>query len=216
MRVVRSMLVLPLMATLVGCWAVEVGSGHEVEEEREVGRFERIEVHNGLQLRATLGLEREVWVRGDDNLVDLVRTRVRGDTLVIDVREGLGVAPVAGLVIEVMNPMLRELDASGGSDVRINRIDEPDLKVEASGGSHVALIGDVTDLEARASGGSVLALEDLVADFAHVHTSGGSIARVHVLEEISVEASGGSHVKVSGDPRVTKRDLSGGSRLTLE
>ena len=63
------------------------GSGDAVTEERDVGSFKRIESSGSADIFVTIGDELSVKVTLDDNLIDLIETKVRGKTLKIDSRE---------------------------------------------------------------------------------------------------------------------------------
>lgn len=215
MRSVVVAVSLSFQMSLAGCLGVVIGSGDEIEDSRDVRDFSRIAVHQGLEVYATVGLERSVTVRGDDNLVRRVTTVVRGGKLDIDVEDWMTLAPVAGLVIDVTVPSLEALSASGGSRLTVDGIDADELRVEASGGSRVMVEGVVGELSAHASGGSGLRLHNLPAEFADVEASGGSEIDVRVTEEVRIEGSGGARIRISGRPVVARQSLSGGSSVDI-
>lgn len=215
MRSVVVAVSLSFQVGLAGCLGVVIGSGDEIEDMRNVREFSRLNVHQGLEVVASVGLEHSVTVRGDDNLVPRVVTEVRNGTLDIDVLDWVSLAPVAGLVIEVTAPALEEIGASGGAQVMVDGIDADELRVQASGGARVALEGVVGELSAQASGGSGLRLGRLAAEFADLYASGGSTINVQVLEEVSIEGSGGATIRISGRPAVRRQILSGGSSVEI-
>ena len=72
-------LVLTAVLALPACDHV-IGSGHFLEERREVPAFHRVEVCSGLHATVEQG-RHSVIVRGDDNIVPHVATEVRDGVL---------------------------------------------------------------------------------------------------------------------------------------
>lgn len=94
--------------------------------------------------------------------------------------------------------------ASGDSVAHLFGVDVDELEIEASGGSWIRLDGRATTLEGEFSGGSQLTASECRAEDVELELSGESFVDVHVQKTLRVEASGGSEVLYSGDPKVTK------------
>ena len=70
---------------IVSCNVIgEIGSGNVIREERKVSSFNGIEVSGAYDIKLIQGTANSVIIEADDNLMDLIRTEVRGSTLVID------------------------------------------------------------------------------------------------------------------------------------
>src|SRR5690349_10486914 len=63
-----------------------IGSGHAVSVLHKTGRFSVVEVAGAANAVVRVGAKTRVVVRGDDNIVPLVRTEVSGGRLVISER----------------------------------------------------------------------------------------------------------------------------------
>jgi hypothetical protein len=100
--------------------------------------------------------------------------------------------------------------ATGGSDVKLE-IDADEIDCSTTGGSDVTLIGNTTVLKASSTGGSDLKANKLRSSFCSVSATGGSDAYVWAEKEISISATGGSDVYISGNARVVKKSVTGGS-----
>jgi hypothetical protein len=200
----------------VGCNSVQ-GNGHIVEQTPTVGAFEQVSVHQGIAMTVRVGSEQSVKVRGDENLLELVRMEVRDGVLETVVPPNTTLVPSEQLQVEVVAPSLTGVSASGGSSLTATGLPAvDDFTVNASGGSTVTLSGEGTPrLTLSASGGSQLDLGDFPVARLEVQASGGSVLEVSVSESVTGGMSGGSRMTGVGQPSV-QVDLSGGSTVELE
>lgn len=222
---ISRLLFVPLLATCVAAHA-------QNRETRALTGFDAISVGGGIDLFVRQGADVRVEVESDDDLAEIV-TEVRDGTLEIRRERSLSRFFDWGDhgAVHVTLPALTALTASGGSDVRAEGTFSGDkLAIVASGGSDVAIDVAVAALEATASGGSDTRLSgtartarlqssggsDLDASRftvaeATVESSGGSDISIGVSESIVANASGGSDITYSGDPRSVNVNASGGA-----
>jgi hypothetical protein len=190
----RTILAVAITLVLGACGAV--GSGDIITEQREVDTFDRVEVRGGMavDLLVEPDATQEVTVTFDDNLLDRVVTRVRGNTLIVEFDGGAQFTG-AGRFVAVIMPSLEAVIASGGADV-IGSGAENTIQVQASGGSSV----DLTDMAART---------------VELEASGGSDVVVFASQTVTGETSGGSDVTVFGNPSEVSINSTGGSDVSL-
>jgi hypothetical protein len=217
---------------IVPFFAASIGVHAQDRETRPLADFDAISVGGGIDLVLRQGDDFRVEVESDDDVAEIV-TEVRDGTLEIRrdrTRSGFFDWGDNGTVYVTL-PALTALTASGGSDVRAEgTFSGDDLAIVASGGSDVALDLAVGTLAATASGGSDTRLRgsartarlhssggsDLDASGftvaeADVQSSGGSDVSLTVSEKIVANASGGSDITYSGDPRTVDVNASGGA-----
>lgn len=199
-----------MLTVAVGCTSTVSGSGTPKDEARAVTAFDRVDMGGIGRLELTIGSEPSLSLHGDDNLLPLVKTTMRGSTLVIEDAKNL--APNVDLVLRATTPALRGLDASGGVRVIVVGATGAELQLDGSGGSTIDVKGQIERLTAKASGGAHLALTELAAKEADVDASGGSTIELTVEARLGAEASGGARVRYAGSPKVTK-DTSGGASI---
>jgi hypothetical protein len=120
-----------------------------------------------------------------------------------------------------------DVSASAGSNVSqagFSLLGGGDLSLEISAGDLVISMGGGGDAELRGSAGKMacdiksggnLNAPDFRVKAAKIELSGGGDARIHVDEELLLNASGGSQIYISGDPHIDA-NLSGGSELHRE
>lgn len=209
------------------------GSGKAIEDKRAVENFTAVEIGGSLKGEIIVGEPFSVVVKGDDNLVPLVQTKLDGNQLEVEVKNRVDIRPKAGLSIIIRMPKLERAEASGASELKVGGATGPQLELEASGASHlhaagvsgdalkvgasgaseVKLGGGVAKLEVDLSGASSLAARELTARTADVDVSGASNADVTSQEAVSGSASGASSVRVWGNPPKLAVDTSGASSV---
>nr|NQU90627.1 DUF2807 domain-containing protein [Bacteroidota bacterium] len=191
------------------------------KQERSVDRFSGIDIGGAFNLYFTQGEAGPVVVEADENLLDNIETKVKGDVLYINSSH---IKTASKLNIYISNPVLELLKVSGAATVKSeNTIRNPSLEIEASGASRVELDIEVGNLETNASGASFLRLSgladkhsidcsgaaeikaaDLVTRKTEAQLSGASKATVNATEEVDSESSGAGILKVIGDPEIIK------------
>jgi hypothetical protein len=224
-RPLRALLIIVAISAVGACnWFSNKvqGSGRKVEDRRSVQDFTAVEVDGALEGQVVVGQPFSVVLAGDDNLLPLVSTEVRGGRLIVRMKDRVDVDPRAGLTATIHLPRLERaevngastltvtassgvgpnlvLAASGASKVSAAGLKLESLKLEASGASHVEVTGSAGRLQAEVSGASHLAARELAVRTAAVEVSGASHAEVNGQEDVSGSASGAANVAVWGSP----------------
>jgi Putative auto-transporter adhesin, head GIN domain len=208
-RAVVILLIAALLATgmaALGCdtQARVRGSGTPATAERPVSGFDTVEVSGALDVRVTRAPAFSVKVTADDNIVPLILTERRDNTLQVRTKGGQRYDALARQPrIEVTMPSITRLEATGASTITASGVDAPSLDIEASGASTVEATGRAERLELNASAASRLRLADLIARTAEVRASGASSIEVQVSDTLAGQVSGASSVQYRGQPRLS-------------
>jgi hypothetical protein len=112
------------------------GSGRIASETRTVQEFDRITIGGAFDVEVTVGPAVSVTLTGDDNLLPLVGTEVRGATLHVEPERDLD--PTDDIHVRITTPRLRGLSTSGSSEVRATGIRSPAFEAQVSGSSELA------------------------------------------------------------------------------
>jgi hypothetical protein len=200
-----------------------------IEQNRNVSDFDIIHIEDGVDLYITQGNRQSVTVKADEEYMDQVITKVEGNTLYIETQGRISNPEALDVYVTV--PNLRELHASGGSDVYAEegmkmesftldcsggsdtrmKLEVGTLYCQTSGGSDADLSGEVQNLELESSGGSDFNGKNLRVVNARVRSSGASDAWIYATGEVDVEASGASDVHIKGDAKIVRAKASGGA-----
>lgn len=214
----KSFLVMSLIVFFTSCDTRVVAQ--EYNDIRQVSHFSKIKVQQGIDVYLTRSDNESIKISTKGYHPENIITEVIGNELHI-YREGKS-WNMAYIKVFLNYTELNAIDASGGSDVVTeNQLIADELYLKASGGSDMKLDIQTSYLEGHTSGGSDLHLKgtaevmnvtasggsdikgnDLLSKRGIIKVSGGSDAVVFVSDEIEINASGGSDVYVSGNPRV--------------
>ena len=98
------------------------GSGDRVTESRDVADFNKIRTSGACDVYVSFGDTRSVTVTFDDNLVDLIKTEVKGKTLRIYSEESY--SSRKSCKVEITVPKLVAIKSSGSGDFELSGFDD--------------------------------------------------------------------------------------------
>ena len=188
-----------------------VGSGSRASEKREVSDFSGINVGGVFQVEATAGKDFSVEIEADDNLLALIKTEVRGNTLRLETKEKI--SSKNPIIVRLTAPNLENIDVSSASKVSLSNVSNENLIIDASGASKITVSGESANLVINASGASKIAAESLRAESAAVDASGASNVEIFAVKELKTDVSGASNVIYQGNPTNLIKKTSGASSV---
>lgn len=223
----RNLAVLLLLVAIFGITACNAtivnGSGDLITETREVSGFDGIELSGSGEVIITQGGDESLTVETDDNVMEHVRTEVRGGTLHLGFEEGLNLIDPTRLVFTVGVDDLSELSISGSGNVESDSLDTDRFSVTVSGSGNVQiddltadsvearisgsgnvdLAGEATTQDVTISGSGKYRAGDLQSDTAEASISGSGEATVWVTESLDSNISGSGSVDYYGRPSIS-------------
>lgn len=201
------------------------GSGVRTSVTRSVTTFDRVDVGGEYDVVIRVGTAQSLVLEGDDNLLPLIRTEVRGGTLHVDadedmrsrepIRITIGVAALnavhsggsSDIAIRDVRSDAFDASVSGSSDLTANG-DFGDLTASISGSGEIHMSGTADRVDGRVTGSGEMDLLEVRARSARVDVSGSGGATVQVSERLDAKVSGSGDVRYRGEPAVTA-DVSG-------
>ena len=229
----RTLIALASLAALTGCaiivapgdgetrvhtaWSSDAkeGNGVAARDQRAVAALPAISVSGSLPVEVRVGPAPSLVVEADSNLLPLIVTETRGDTLRIHSEKSL--RSKTPLRIVYTTPRLAEVNASGATRVEVSDLNGAPLDVKKSGSSEVRLSGKVGNLNARSSGSGLLDASRLRIDGIDVTLSGSSRMRLGEVkgDHARMELSGSSSLDASGAVRSLSARVSGSANVDL-
>jgi hypothetical protein len=188
-------------------WNGVVGSGVAATETRHLPAFDGIELDGANDVVVHVGGAQSVVVRGDDNLVGRVTTRVSGDRLVIGTTGTFRTA--SPMRVDVRVPELTAASLSGAGNVTLRGVEAPRLDVRLSGSGALRASGAVTRLDVELAGSGDVQLGRLVARDVSAGISGTGRIVVHARRRLDASVRGVGTIVYSGDPAHVKTSVSG-------
>ena len=206
---------------LVGCVIVPVGvrgSGEIVSEAREVGSFEAVELASVGELRITQGESTALTVEADDNILPLIRTEVRGGTLVIDTVPNRSINPSQTPRYLLTVATLEGIGVSGSGNVRAEPLNSNALTINVSGSGEVRLAALTAEsLNVEISGSGSLTIDELAVEQSTIDLSGSGeveLAGETVSQALAISGSGAVRAADLSSQTATV-EIAGGGEATL-
>lgn len=224
-----ALLALPALAADVA------GSGKVVSEKRAITGFQGVAAHGSIKLVLRPATAESLELRGDDNVLPLIETRVVDKNgvpmLEIGARRGQGYSSRNPVVVTVDLPVLKVIALAGSGDAVADGFKTGSLKVALAGSSDLKLrqltaeelnlsIAGSGDFESNgravkatitiAGSGDVKAAA-LEADDVSVRIAGSGDAKVNARKALSVSIAGSGDVEYTGDATVKSSVAGSGS-----
>lgn len=184
---------------LTGCWLPEIGNGNVESEVRALEPLSGLDVSAGLDVDVVLdAASDEIELTCDDNLLDNIRTSMRGGVLVVDVVPSIRTSSRCSLYIQTTGT-LEFLDVSGSGDITVRNPASSLRSVSVSGSADVTMLDGVGD-------------ENLSIDV----SGSGSVDVGEVLDgDVRVSMSGSGHVSAYGHGQALDVAVSGSATTLL-
>jgi len=120
--------------TLVSCSKEQIkGPGNVVEEQREVGDFDEIDVAGVGNLIVEMGDEESLRVTTDDNLLPHIKTETKGHKLVISIERGVSLDPSESIAYHVTAKELNTIAFAGAGRLDVAALTSEDFSLKVAG-----------------------------------------------------------------------------------
>lgn len=203
------------------------GSGRRADDVRAVERFSAVKVDGPIDVVLKASDREQVTVNFDDNLLQLVETRVvAAETPILEVR----IQPNAGfkssrkpkVTIEfkaisalslrgsgdahadVLRGPLLAISVAGNGDVKVDHMDVDVLGVSIGGNGDFAASGRADEQGFSIAGSGDVLAGDLVGQTVKVRIAGSGDVRVHAQQLLDVAVAGSGDVVYRGSPMIRK------------
>ncbi len=206
------------------------GNKKVVTEQRKISTFNKIDISGEFEVLLNQSNKEKLELEVDENLLSLIETEVKNNTLYISSKEPIGSAKSLKIYISLieidalnisgaielknkgtLNLNKLTIDASGAADLDLS-IEAETLKMDISGASETTLSGAVTNFEIDLSGASELEADKLKTENTTIEISGAGNAKVFAKETLNVQVSGAGSIKYKGNPAI-KKDISGAGSI---
>ncbi len=190
------------------------GSGIEKSSKRETAAFSRVELRGDADVSIVAGRARSVTVRGDDNLLGRVKTRVEGGTLVISTRR---YRSEIGMSVEIRVPVLKGVELGGSGTIDVHELSGASFSADLSGSGDIEVDGKVDALDLDISGSGDVRLDGISARDSRLRISGsGGIDASGKTDSLEVEIPGSGEAQLDRfSAREAQVSISGSGDVSL-
>ncbi|HXF46941.1 MAG TPA: DUF2807 domain-containing protein, partial [Burkholderiaceae bacterium] len=139
---------------VVGGGARVEGSGHVAEEVRALTGFTKLRLAAPVNVQLRNAAAERITLRGDDNILPLVETRVESGQLIVDVRKGASFRTRNRLTAVVEFKQMDGVSIHGSGDARADRIKAAIFEGTIHGSGNVSIDDLTADTVALSIAGS--------------------------------------------------------------
>ena len=180
--------------------------------------FESIDISAGIRLVATAGGEQSINVETEDGDFSDFEIEVKNGVLYLS-REWNRLSwrrTKADYKVTLTAPKIKSIEASSGSQSKLEEIDAPRFMADISSGSSLVISGRSDDCVVDISSGANLDARDLICGSANVDVSSGGHGELTVIKALVGDASSGGHMAIFGSPERVNTDRSSGGRIKIK
>lgn len=207
---------------LVGCAISVRGSGNVITEGREVSGFDRVALDGMGEIVLTQGDSYSLVVEAEENLMQYIKSTVRGDELTINIKSRRPIIPTETLTFYITVPNLEAVSVDGAGMVSIDELNTKSLELAINGSGHISideleaesvvvtvdglgdldLTGETESLEVAINGSGNFNGDEFESSTASVDIDGLGNATVNVTDSLDVSVDGAGQVTYYGNPSV--------------
>lgn len=204
-------------------------SGKKVEEQREIGSFNKLKVEGNIQVYYTQGAAGKLLIKADSSLMADFRSEVSDNELhLYSKRRGRNRSKIevfitadsinkvtanAGGIFKTVQTIKVNQFSSIGNAGGILNVDGAffNLNMEMNAGAIGDFSGSCENIRVDSNAGAIVNAEKMIAKNGSVSSNAGAITNIYVTGELSVFASTGSIVKCQGNPTMKQVEVSTGA-----
>jgi Putative auto-transporter adhesin, head GIN domain len=201
-----------LLFCITGCTSMPginkvKGSGVKKTEKRDVGQFASVEMDCPGVINLTAQERPGFEISGDDNIVPLITTEVKNNTLYIKSTKDYD--PQGKLQINVSNPDFERFVFSGAGEATLSKIMNERLEVKVSGAGEVKASGETKEADISLTGAGTIDAKDLHSIKTKVSSTGVGSIDVYAAEQLDANATGVGDINYYGNPKLVNKQASG-------
>lgn len=195
------------------------GSGAQIEQERNLAPFTGVELSCDAKVILHVDSVYRVEMRVQQNILNVLRTEIRGSVLKIDFSHN--VRSYSQVTLDVYAPYYVyaavsgsgkiqntgswnsgsfEANISGSGDISISGLQTSGVESTISGSGKITLSGTCTSLTSRISGSGDLFAFGLIGNTGDVRVSGSGKHELNLSQSIDVHISGSGDVYYKNNP----------------
>ncbi|MEC5166768.1 hypothetical protein RCH18_002517 [Flavobacterium sp. PL11] len=211
------------------------GNGNFISEQRVTKSYEKIDVTGFFDVELVAGKEGTITVKGEENLVPLIKIEVVNQVLKIFTEKNKYISTSKGKGIVIVIPIenINNVSLTGSGDivgkttiksenfsVQLTGSGDIDLKIEANsvnvlltGSGDINLSGNTESINSDLKGSGDIDAGKLTSKNANVTVSGSGDNAVNCTETIYARVTGSGEIKYTGNPNKKDTKVSGSGSI---
>ncbi|MCB1827147.1 MAG: DUF2807 domain-containing protein [Coxiellaceae bacterium] len=199
---------------MVSCSSDNVsGNGKSVTKSRQVASFTKVQVSGAYRIVIHQASASSVKITTDSNIEPLVVTNVKGDTLRIHNKKGVGFSLNRPVLVELSVKELKQLSLSGANEIVATGLNDDKLDMNTNGSAQGSVAGKIDKFKLQVSGSATIDASQLVSKKVSVRLTGSGQVKVNATDSLESHITGSGTVIYSGDPSDVNQTIVGSGKL---
>ncbi len=188
------------------------GSGVRKTEKRDLPAFKSIETNGAFAVRVTCQQAASFEIEGDDNILPLITTEVRGGVLKIYNHKSYNTSQA--ITVRMTLPDLEAISSNGAADIQVTNVKNDQLTISWQGAGRIEAAGETKFVHISSTGAGKIDTGKLTAERAKVSVTGAAQVDVYASQQLDVTVSGVGQVTYGGNPPVVNKSVTGLGSVT--
>lgn len=188
------------------------GSGVRKTEKRDLPAFKSIETNGAFAVRVTCQQAASLEIEGDDNILPLITTEVRGGVLKIYNHKSYNTSQA--IIVRMTLPDLEAISSTGAADIQVANVKNDQLSISWQGAGRIEAAGETKFAHISSTGAGKIDTSKLTAERAKVSVTGAAQVDVYASQQLDVTVSGVGQVTYYGNPGVVNKSVTGLGSVT--
>ena len=183
------------------------GSGVRKTETRSLAAFRTIETTGAFEIHVTCQQPASFEIEGDDNILPLITTEVRGDVLKIYNHQSYNTSQA--IAVRISLPDLDKVSSTGAANIQIGNVKNEQLAISSTGAGNIQAAGETKNANVSSTGAGKIDTSKLRAERAKVTVTGAAHVDVYASQQLDATVSGVGQVTYHGNPGVVNKNVTG-------
>jgi hypothetical protein len=209
---ILALLGIGLLACLTGCNLIPdtdkvKGSGVMKNEKRTLASFNSLEMkcHGTIQVR--FQEQNHLEISGDDNIVPLITTEVKNDTLYIQSSKEYDPKDKLQIIVSIAN--LKRFVFAGAGEADLSNVKNDRVEIVMTGAGSLTASGETKEADITMAGAGSVDAKNLHAVNAKVNSTGVGQVDIYATEKLDARTSGVGEINYYGSPKIVNRQAGG-------
>lgn len=160
------------------------GTGPVVTKTLELPSFNKIELTGTADFNITIGSPQSVVLSAQQNIIDVMSTKVEGETLKVGLKSNVSISTPDGIHFDITVPSMTKILLAGAGDFELSGSDQNELSVIITG------VGDIKAYEMRVR-------------YCNISVIGVGNCQVNVINGLTASITGVGNIFYKGSPTIS-------------
>ena len=205
-------------------------------ELRKTESYDKITLIGSPDVELVTGLEGNITIKAETNLIPYIETYVKGDHLFIHFKEGYSYQTRKGVKIIVPIQDLSKISLKGSGDITGNHIftdknldvgiegsgdisinvENENLNVDVFGSGDLKIKGKTNRFNANVKGSGDIKAKDLKSNSSKLKVNGSGDIESTTTSNVSADVFGSGDIKIYGNPPKVEKSVNGSGEVKLK